>query len=109
MLAAFLRNDNHPALATIGVLSVGVFNVFGDYFFVFTCDIGIYGAGLDLARHADHGDGCISVRSGENPAASLPDAGFKCRPAANVIDRTFFPGAPVRVEMRTKRKKSRLF
>ena len=37
MLAAFLRNDNDPFLATIGVLSVGLFNIFGDYFFVFIC------------------------------------------------------------------------
>ena len=49
MLAAFLRNDNNPALATVGVLSGGIFNVFGDYFFVFTCDMGIYGAGLATA------------------------------------------------------------
>lgn len=49
MLAAFLRNDNDPGLATIGVLSGGIFNVFGDYFFVFTCDMGIFGAGLATA------------------------------------------------------------
>ena len=46
MLAAFLRNDNDPALATVGVLSGGVFNIFGDWFFVFPCDLGLYGAGL---------------------------------------------------------------
>lgn len=49
MLAAFLRNDNHPGLATIGVLSGGLFNVFGDYIFVFILDMGIYGAGLATA------------------------------------------------------------
>ncbi len=49
MLAAFLRNDGAPALATLGVLSGGIFNVLGDYFFVFTCDMGIYGAGLATA------------------------------------------------------------
>ena len=49
MLAAFLRNDGAPALATIGVLSGGIFNVFGDYFFVFPCDMGVYGAGLATA------------------------------------------------------------
>ncbi len=49
MLAAFLRNDNDPGLATLGVLSGGIFNIFGDYFFVFTCDRGIYGAGLATA------------------------------------------------------------
>ncbi len=49
MLAAFLRNDGDPALATFGVLAGGIFNVFGDYFFVFPCDMGIYGAGLATA------------------------------------------------------------
>ncbi len=49
MLAAFLRNDKNPALATIGVLAGGIFNMFGDYFFVFTCNKGIYGAGLATA------------------------------------------------------------
>ena len=49
MLAAFLRNDKSPGLATVGVLSGGIFNIFGDYFFVFTCDMGIYGAGLATA------------------------------------------------------------
>lgn len=46
MLAAFLRNDNDPTLATVGVLSGGIFNVFGDWFFVFPCNMGLYGAGL---------------------------------------------------------------
>ena len=52
MLAAFLRNDNNPALATAAVLSGGIFNVFGDYFFVFTLDMGIIGAGLATAAGA---------------------------------------------------------
>ena len=46
MLAAFLRNDNAPTLATVGVLSGGIFNVFGDWFFVFPCKMGLFGAGL---------------------------------------------------------------
>ena len=46
MLAAYLRNDKNPALATGTVLAGGIFNVFGDYFFVFTCDMGACGAGL---------------------------------------------------------------
>lgn len=49
MLAAFLRNDSAPALATISVLSGGIFNVFGDWFFVFACDMGVFGAGLATA------------------------------------------------------------
>ena len=49
MLAAFLRNDGSPQLATLGVLSGGIFNVFGDWFFVFACDMGAYGAGLATA------------------------------------------------------------
>ena len=44
-MSAFLRNDGDPALATKAVLFGGVFNVFGDYFFVFTLDMGIMGAG----------------------------------------------------------------
>lgn len=49
MLAAYLRNDNDPALAPVGVLSGGIFNIFGDYVFVFVFDMGIYGAGLATA------------------------------------------------------------
>lgn len=49
MLAAFLRNDNHPGLATAAVLTGGIFNIFGDYFFVFSLDMGIIGAGLATA------------------------------------------------------------
>lgn len=49
MLAAFLRNDSHPALATKAVLAGGIFNVFGDYVFVFVFDLGILGAGLATA------------------------------------------------------------
>ncbi len=49
MLAAFLRNDNDPMLATAGVLAGGVFNMFGDWFFVFPCKLGGYGAGLATA------------------------------------------------------------
>ncbi len=49
MLAAYLRNDKNPTLATAGVLVGGIFNIFGDYFFVFTCDMGAFGAGLATA------------------------------------------------------------
>ena len=49
LMAAFLRNDGAPALATKSVLFGGVFNVFGDHFFVFTLDMGIMGAGIATA------------------------------------------------------------
>ena len=49
MLAAYLRNDKNPGLATAAVLAGGIFNIFGDYFFVFTCDMGAFGAGLATA------------------------------------------------------------
>ena len=48
-LAAYLRNDGNPGRATAGVLSGGIFNIFGDYFFVFVCDMGAFGAGLAMA------------------------------------------------------------
>lgn len=49
MLSAFLRNDGDPGRATKAVLFGGIFNVFGDYFFVFVLDMGIEGAGLATA------------------------------------------------------------
>ncbi len=49
ILAAFLRNDDNPLLATIAVLCGGIFNVFGDYFFVFPLNMGMEGAGLATA------------------------------------------------------------
>lgn len=49
LMAAFLRNDGNPGLATKSVLFGGIFNIFGDYFFVFVLDLGIMGAGLATA------------------------------------------------------------
>ena len=49
LMAAFLRNDGNPSLATKAVLFGGIFNVFGDYFFVFVLNLGIMGAGLATA------------------------------------------------------------
>lgn len=49
LMAAFLRNDGNPGLATKAVLFGGIFNVFGDYFFVFILNMGIMGAGLATA------------------------------------------------------------
>lgn len=50
MLSAFLRNDSNPALATKAVLFGGIINVFGDYFFVFAMNQGMFGAGLATAH-----------------------------------------------------------
>ncbi|MFW2551564.1 polysaccharide biosynthesis C-terminal domain-containing protein, partial [Klebsiella pneumoniae] len=49
MLAAFLRNDGDPSLATKAVLAGGIINVFGDYLCVFTLDWGLFGAGFATA------------------------------------------------------------
>ena len=46
LLSAFLRNDGNPGLATRAVLCGGIFNVFGDYIFVFALNLGILGAGI---------------------------------------------------------------
>ncbi|MDQ0221666.1 MATE family efflux transporter [Streptococcus moroccensis] len=46
VLAAFLRNDNAPTLATFAVLGGGLFNVIGDYVFIFIFDMGMTGAAL---------------------------------------------------------------
>lgn len=42
IMAAYLRNDGNPGLATKAVLIAGIFNIFEDYFFVFITDQGIY-------------------------------------------------------------------
>lgn len=49
VFAAFLRNDGNPGLATLAVLCGGIFNVFGDVYFVFGLDMGMLGAGLATA------------------------------------------------------------
>ncbi len=46
VLIFFLRNDGAPMLATVAVTACGVLNIIGDYLLVFTCDMGIAGAGL---------------------------------------------------------------
>jgi len=46
LLAAFLRNDGAPGLATRAVLAGGLFNIAGDIIFVFVFDMGAFGAGL---------------------------------------------------------------
>ncbi|MCI8659232.1 MAG: multidrug transporter MatE [Lachnospiraceae bacterium] len=49
VISAFLRNDGNPGLATRAVLFGGIFNIFGDFFFVFILNMGILGAGLATA------------------------------------------------------------
>lgn len=46
LIGAFLRNDNAPELVTKAVLVSGVFNIFGDVFFVFGLDLGMTGAAM---------------------------------------------------------------
>lgn len=46
LLACFIRNDNRPRLPTVAVLAGGIFNIFGDWFFVFALDMGAKGAGI---------------------------------------------------------------
>jgi putative MATE family efflux protein len=46
LLSVFIRNDGAPFLVTLAVITGGILNIFGDIFFVFTCDMGIEGAGL---------------------------------------------------------------
>jgi putative MATE family efflux protein len=46
VLAAFLRNDDDPALATGAIVFGGLFNVAGDYLLVFTANMGMEGAGI---------------------------------------------------------------
>lgn len=49
VLVPFIRNDNAPFKTTLAVMAGGIFNIFGDIFFVFGCDMGIIGAGLATA------------------------------------------------------------
>ena len=48
-LVPFIRSDGSPLHATYSVMAGGIFNVFGDLFFVFGLDMGISGAGLATA------------------------------------------------------------
>lgn len=45
-LGAFIRNDGSPALVGIATVCGGIFNIFGDVFLTFTCDMGIEGAAI---------------------------------------------------------------
>ena len=56
LFTSFLRNDGRPGLAAAAVMAGGIFNVFGDYFCVFTLDLGVFGAGLATAIGA-----CVSL------------------------------------------------
>ena len=49
MLAAYLRNDNAPGFAAFAALCGGCFNIFGDLYFAFGLDMGMFGAGLATA------------------------------------------------------------
>lgn len=47
--SVFIKNDGSPGITTAATVAGGVFNIAGDYYFVFTCDMGISGAGLATA------------------------------------------------------------
>lgn len=49
LLVPFIRNDQAPFLTTVAVLCGGIFNIFGDIYFVFGLNMGISGAGLATA------------------------------------------------------------
>lgn len=49
ILVPFIRNDQAPFLTTAAVLCGGIFNIFGDIYFVFGLNMGIGGAGLATA------------------------------------------------------------
>ena len=51
-LAPVIRYDEHPSLVLKAVLTGGIFNIFGDWFFVFPLDMGMFGAGLATALGA---------------------------------------------------------
>ena len=46
MLAAFLRNDGAPGLAMAAVVTGGLWNCFGDWYFCFPLDMGMAGAAI---------------------------------------------------------------
>lgn len=45
-LAMFVRNDGSPTLVGIATACGGIFNIFGDFFLTFTCDLGMEGAAI---------------------------------------------------------------
>lgn len=78
LLAAFLRNDGSPGLATTAVLSGGIFNVIGDYVFVFPMNMGISGAGLATAIGAfiTFAVMCVHFFTARNTLRLVPAAHF---------------------------------
>ena len=46
LLLGFVRNDNHPKLAMLGMIMGSLFNIIFDYVFIFTFKMGIFGAAL---------------------------------------------------------------
>lgn len=49
LIGTFLRNDGNPSLATVATVVGGLFNIIGDYIFIFVCNMGVFGAGLATA------------------------------------------------------------
>ncbi|MDO4298248.1 MAG: MATE family efflux transporter [Lachnospiraceae bacterium] len=45
-LGMFIRNDGSPTLVGVATVCGGIFNIFGDFFLTFTCNLGIEGAAI---------------------------------------------------------------
>ena len=77
VVAAFLRNDKSPGLATLGVLCGGIFNIFGDYFFVFTCFLFRPRKRLEKRRKRSHTNvSNASITRPSTPPAQTPHVRF---------------------------------
>ena len=46
IVLSFIRNDGNPRLASMGALAGSLFNLTFDYFFIFTLNLGMFGAAL---------------------------------------------------------------
>ena len=78
VVAAFLRNDKSPGLATLGVLCGGIFNIFGDYFFVFTCFLFRPRKSRERRRKCSHTNvSNASITRPSTPPAQTPHICFR--------------------------------
>ena len=78
VLAAYIRNDGAPGLCMVAVVTGGLFNVVGDWLFVFPLGMGISGAGLAtvLGQAIQMGILCTHFLSGKNGLHWVRPTGF---------------------------------